>query len=68
MPVSWAILARPERQLETALQVKEGDGAVFEFGADNPSGREAQSVTIETDGGCQVVDAQGDDAEGGFMG
>ena len=38
---------RPEGELHAGLQVEEGDGSVFELGADDPFARQAKAVAVE---------------------
>jgi hypothetical protein len=50
-------LARPERELETALELEKRHGAVLEFFADDALGLPAEAVAIEPHRALQVVDA-----------
>jgi hypothetical protein len=52
-------LARPERQFQSALQVKKGYRAVLEFFADNAFGWKTQAIPIEINRPFQVVNAEG---------
>src|SRR5688572_789842 len=58
--------ARPDRQLQAALQIEEGDSPVLEFPADNAVGLEAKTVAIEAKRPLQVVNAERDEGHSRF--
>src|SRR5262245_32178989 len=53
--------ARPERELQTGLEIEERDRPVFELRADDAFGLEAEPVAIELDRSLEVVDAECDE-------
>ena len=42
--------ARPQREFQTRLQVKERDGAIRELCANNTFGLQAKTIAVEPDG------------------
>ena len=52
--------AWPDCELESMLQIKEGDRSVLEFLAKDAFRPQAQTVTVELEGFFQVVDAERD--------
>src|SRR5688500_11703141 len=59
-------LARPDGESRAALQVEEGDSAVFELLAHDSFGLEPQSVAVKAKGSLQIVDADGKDGNSRF--
>src|SRR5438309_8009524 len=55
--------ARPERELESRLQIEERHGAMLELGADDAFGVQAQPVAVEPQRALEVVNAQGDERD-----
>ena len=60
------VVAVEEGELESGLEIEEGDGAVFEFRADDTFGGEAQAVAVEPQGGFKIIYADRQDAYSGF--
>src|SRR5262245_65487987 len=47
--------SRPERELQTCLQVEERHSAIFELSSEDPIGLETEAVTVETVGILAIV-------------
>jgi hypothetical protein len=52
------VAPREDSQLQSRLQIKEGDSTMFEFFPHYSLSREAQAISIEFDRSLQVVDTQ----------
>src|SRR5262245_19402813 len=52
---------RPERELQSGLEIEESDGTVLELSADDAFGLQPEAVTVEPDRSFQIIDAQGQD-------
>ena len=55
--------ARPEREFQARLQVKERDGPIRELGADNAVRFQAKPIAVEPDGRLQILHAKGDERD-----
>lgn len=56
-------LARPNCELQTGLQIKEGDGPMLELPAKDALRWKAQAISIEVHRPLQILDAEGDNRD-----
>src|SRR4051794_20735755 len=61
--VPGQVRPRPERELETGLQLEKGDSAVLELGADDALGRKAETVPVEPQCPIEIIHTEGDQGD-----
>src|SRR5262249_9444257 len=55
--------ARPEREFQARLQVKERDSPIRELGADNAVRLQAQPIAVEPDSSLHIIHTKGDERD-----
>src|SRR3954471_21980104 len=61
--VPGQVRPRPERELETGLQLDKDDGAMLELGADDALGRKAETIPVEPQRPIEIVHTEGDQGD-----
>jgi len=55
------ILATPDGQLQAALEIKEGDGAMLKLRADDSPRRQTEPIPIKRQRSLQIVNTESND-------